>query len=143
MKLYTIHYREEARDSITGLAQDMVLVKDGFSWPAFLFPTVWFLAKKMWIVFAIYLAIQGLVLSAVYYWSLPTEITTIAKITSNLILGFEGNDLYRWSLRRARYREHGTIAARDELAAEHRFFAAITKGRAFNRRAGEAEYAES
>jgi hypothetical protein len=142
MNLYTVHYRHEAENSLTGMAQDVVLVKDGFNWSALFFPTVWFLAKKMWVVFAIYLAIQAVILAVVYWAELPSEVITITKITGNLILGFEANNLYRWSLERARYKERETIAARDIVAAEHRFFSQLTKGRVFARRAGEANFAE-
>lgn len=143
MNLYTVHYPQEAEGSLTGLAQDVVLVKDGFNWSALFLPTVWFLAKKMWLVFAIYLVIQAALITIVFWGNLPTEVLTITKITGNLILGFEGNNLYRWSLDRARYREHETIAARDIVAAEHRFFSRVTEGRIFNRRAGEANFAEA
>ncbi len=140
MKLYTIHSRQEDLGSLTGLANDVVLVNDGFSWSALFLPTVWFLAKKMWIVFAIYLALQAIVLSAVYYFSWPMALFSTIKFAGNIILGFEGNELYRWSLERQRYHEQGTIAARDLVSAEHRFFSYITSGRAHNRRAGEANY---
>ncbi len=142
MNLYTIHYRQESENSLTGLAQDTVLVKDGFNWSALFLPSVWFLSKKMWLVFGIYLVIQGALLVIVFWGELPTEVLTITKITGNLILGFEANNLQRWSLDRARLKERGTIAARDIIAAEHRFFSHATSGRMFNRRAGEAQFAE-
>lgn len=142
MKLYTVHYRHESENSLTGMAEDVVMVNDGFNWSALFLPTVWFLAKKMWIVFAIYLAIQAVILAIVYWANLPTEVITITKITGNLILGFESNNLHRWSLARARFKERGTIAARDIVAAEHRFFSQLTDGRVFSRRAGEANFAE-
>jgi len=143
MNLYTVHYRHEDENSLTGLAQDVVLVKDGFNWSALFLPSIWFLAKKMWLVFAIYLLIQAALIAIVFLGDMPTEVLTITKITGNLILGFEGNNLYRWSLERARYKERETIAARDVVAAEHRFFSHLTKGRFFNRRSGEANFAES
>lgn len=142
MNLYTVHYPQTAENSLTGMAQDVVLVKEGFNWSAFFLPTMWFLAKKMWIVFAIYLAVQAIVVSVVYWAELPTAVLTIIKITGNIILGFEGNNLHRWSLARARFNEHETVAARDIVAAEHRFFSSLTTGRVFNRRAGEADFAE-
>ncbi len=143
MNLYTVHYRQEFENSLTGMAQDVVLVKDGFNWLALFFPTLWFLAKKMWLVFAIYLAIQAFIVALVFGANMPTEILTITKFTGNVILGFEGNTIHRWSLNRSRYRERLTVAARDMIAAEHRFFSSITSGRVFSRRAGEAGFAES
>ena len=143
MNLYTVHYRQEAEASLTGLAQDVVLVKDGFNWSALFLPSVWFLSKKMWFVFGIYLVAQAAVLVIVFWGDLPSDVLTITKITGNLILGFEANNLQRWSLERARYRERETIAARDIVAAEHRFFSQVTDGRLFSRRAGEVHFAET
>ncbi len=143
MNLYTVHYRQESEASLTGLAQDVVLVKDGFNWSALFLPSVWFLSKKMWLVFGIYLVIQAFLLIIVFWGELPSEVLTITKITGNLILGFEANNLQRWSLERARYRERETIAARDIVAAEHRFFSHVTSGRVFSRRSGEVHFAET
>ena len=142
MNLYTVHYRLETENSLTGLAQDVVLVKDGFNWSALFLPSVWFLAKKMWFVFAIYLVIQAILIAIVFLGELPTEVLSITKITGNIILGFEGNNLQRWSLERARYKERETVAARDIIAAEHRFFSHLTSGRVFSRRSGEVHFAE-
>lgn len=143
MNLYTVHYRQESEDSLTGLAQDVVLVKDGFNWSALFLPSVWFLSKKMWLVFATYLVIQAVLLIIVFWVELPSDVLTITKITGNLILGFEANNLQRWSLERSRYRERETVAARDIVAAEHRFFSHLTSGKVFNRRSGEVHFAES
>jgi len=142
MNLYTVHYRHEDENSLTGLAQEVVLVKDGFNWSALFLPSIWFLAKKMWLVFALYLLIQAIIIAIVILGEMPSEILTITKITGNIILGFEGNNLHRWNLERTRYRERETIAARDIVAAEHRFFSHLTKGRFFNRRVGETNFAE-
>lgn len=143
MNLYTVHYRHEAENSLTGLAEDVVMVKDGFNWSALFLPTVWFLSKKMWLVFGVYLAGQALLISVVFWAELPLEVFTIIKITGNIILGFEGNNLQRWSLHRARYKEREIIAARDLVSAERRFFSNLTQDRIFNRRADEAKFAES
>lgn len=143
MNLYTVHYRQESENSLTGLAQDVVLVKDGFNWSAVFLPSVWFLSKKMWLVFAIYLVIQAVLLIIVFWAELPSDVLTITKITGNLILGFEANNLQRWSLERSRYRERETVAARDIVGAEHRFFSNLTDGKVFSRRSGEVHFAES
>ena len=59
MKTYTVHYRPEAGVSMTGLANDAILVKEGFSWPAFFIPFIWLIYQRMWIVFAAFIAIQA------------------------------------------------------------------------------------
>ena len=143
MNLYTVHYRLETENSLSGLARDVVMVKDGFNWSALLFPSVWFLSKKMWLVFGVYLVIQAAILVIVFWGELPSEVLTITKVTGNLILGFEANNLQRWSLDRERFKERETVAARDIVAAEHRFFSQITSGKVFSRRSGEVHFAET
>lgn len=122
MKIYTVHHRQEATGSLTGIADDAVLVKQGFSWPAFLVPLIWLVWKRMWIVLALYLAV-GMGLAAAAYAELVSQgAVTAASLAVNLILGFQGNDLYRWTLERRRYREQAVVAGRDLAAAEHRYF---------------------
>lgn len=122
MNIYTVHHRQEATGSLTGLADDAVLVKQGFSWPAFLVPLFWLVWKRMWIVLALYLAVE-MGLAAVTYTELASQgAVAAASLAVNLILGFQGNDLYRWTLERRRYREQAVVAGRDLAAAEHRYF---------------------
>ena len=134
MKVYTVHHRHESSGSLTGLAEDVILVKDGFSWPAFLVPLLWLLYKRMWIVLAFYLAAESGLAALAYSELLPEAAATVGTFAISLILGLEGNDLYRWSLDRRRYREQAVVVARDFAAAEQRYFTsaaeAIGRGRA-------------
>ena len=75
MNVYTVHYRQEAANSLTGLSEDTILVKDGFSWPALLFPLIWFLMNRMWIPAVIYVAF-GVVMAALAAW---IQLRTSAK----------------------------------------------------------------
>lgn len=123
-RLYTVHYREEARGSLTGLGKDAILVKVGFSWPAFLVPLLWLAYKRMWIVLALFLAVEA-GLAALSFAALASDdVIFILSLAVNVILGLEGNDLYRWSLSRRRYRERAVVAGEDLEAAERQFFAA-------------------
>lgn len=128
MKVYTVHHRQEASGSLTGLAEDAILVKEGFSWPAFLFGPLWLLYKRMWIVFVFYLAVELALGAAAYSGQLPDDATTVLSFAVQILLGLEGNGLYRWTLRRRRYRERGIVAADNLAQAEHRFFAAAARG---------------
>ena len=57
MRIYSVHHRQEASGSLTGLGDDAVLVKEGFSWPAFFIPFIWLIYKRMWIVLVFYVAV--------------------------------------------------------------------------------------
>ncbi len=122
MKTYTVHYRPESGVSMTGLANDAILVKDGFSWPAFFVPFFWLLYNRMWIVFAVYLAIEIILAVIIGAFGLPDGFVFVCSLAISAIFGFQGNDLYRWSLERRRYKQHATVAASSLIDAEHRFF---------------------
>jgi hypothetical protein len=91
----------------------------------------------MWIVLAFYIAATaGLTLlgqSAVA----PESAIFVGSIALNLILGLEGNDLYRWTLARRRYREQSVVVGSDLVTAEQRYFEAMVD--AIGRRRAEAD----
>lgn len=122
MKIYSVHYRQESGASLTGLANDAVLVKEGFSWPAFFVPFLWLIYKQMWIVFAIYMALELALAGIAELAGLPEALPMIGSLTLQAIMGFEGNNFYRWSLERRRYKQRAVVAGGNITQAEHRFF---------------------
>jgi hypothetical protein len=116
MAIYTVHSRADTPD-------DPLFVKDGFSWPGFFFTLIWALAKRLWIVAAIiaaYLIATSIIVNATPqedFWQF------LASLVLGLVLGFEGNDLQRWSLARRGYAEIAVIEAQDLDEAELKFFA--------------------
>ena len=136
MKIYTVHHRQEASGSLTGLGEDVILVKEGFSWPAFFIPLIWLIYKRMWIVLAFYIAVTvGLTVLA-QVALMPESAVFVATFVLNLIFGLEGNDLYRWTLGRRRYREQAVVMGSNLVTAEQRYFEASTE--AIRRRRAES-----
>jgi len=98
---YTVHVRGRGRAD-----RDVVLVKDGFSWPAFFFTLFWalwhHLASEL-------LALDPLTDAAVgLAWS--------------VLIGFEANDARRRALARRDYDAEDVILGQSLAQAEHRFF---------------------
>jgi len=127
MRIYSVHHRQESSGSLTGLGEDVILVKEGFSWPAFFVPLIWLIYKRMWIVLAFYVAVAvGLTVLAELAL-VPESAVFVGNLAINLILGLEGNDLYRWTLARRRYREQAVVMGNSLVTAEQRYFAAIAE----------------
>jgi hypothetical protein len=115
MSVYTVHRRGMSKD-------DVVFVKDGFSWPGFVFTVFWLVYKRMWIVAAIVAAvlIGAPLLGA---WSGSADLVqSLLGLAIGLIIGFEGNDLERWSLARQGYREVDCVEGCDLEEAELKHF---------------------
>jgi hypothetical protein len=125
LKIFTVHHRQEASGSLTGLGEDAILVKEGFSWPAFFVPLIWLIYKRMWIVLAFYIAAAAGLTVLAQAAVAPDSAVFVGNFALNLIVGLEGNDLYRWSLARRRYREQAVVVGRNLVTAEQRYFEAI------------------
>src|SRR5262245_5376340 len=105
MPLWTVHSKVEEPDAIRARAGDVRFVREGFNWPAFLVPLVWLVIKGMWIVLLIALAVEMAIIALGASLKLSDLVVTILGLGINFVMGFAGNDLYRWTLMRAGFRE--------------------------------------
>ena len=116
MAIYSVHSRPGAP------AEDSIFVKEGFAWAAFFFTLLWALWHRMWIVAAVAFSATAAIVAAVSWLAQGDLPVNLASLAVSFILGFEGNDLRRWSLARRGYREIAMAAGRDLDEAELRFF---------------------
>ncbi len=118
MRVYTVHI-----DPLSAAAdRGAVLVKEGFSWPAFLFGFVWALWHRMWWI-AVGLGALEAALGAGLYVLQPAPTLALAiEVGAALIIGSAGNDLRRMSLDRRGCAETAIVAGTDLDAAEQRYF---------------------
>jgi len=118
MRIYTVH--ELAGRPLD--ADGIVFVKEGFCWPAFFFGVLWALAQRLWLVvlgsFALLLAINGVL----QYFGLGPGEAFVCSTAFQLLLGFEANDLRRWTLARKGYTTIGIASGRTLEEAEQHFF---------------------
>ena len=91
------------------------LVREGFSFGAFLFGPLWLFAHRAWVAGAISLALLiGVgVVGGLFGGSIPL----ILLLGYAALLGWSGRDLCRWSLGRRGYEESHVLAGRDSDAA--------------------------
>jgi Protein of unknown function (DUF2628) len=122
LRFYSVHAEPWNPATTPKGADRTIMVKEGFSWPAFLIALPWLLWHRMWIVLVLYLALVLGLGALSEFGQLPDQVTTVVSFVIALILGFEGNGLLRWTLRRRGYEEIGEVAAETPAAAEMRFF---------------------
>ncbi|MFZ1416216.1 MAG: DUF2628 domain-containing protein [Defluviicoccus sp.] len=117
LKVYTIHLRQPVRDA----ERDIVLVREGFSWGAFLVSVLWALWNRLWLV-AIVLMALGLLLPLVAGWvGLGTASGGVLSFALAVLAGLFGNDLKRWTMAGRGYAEVALVAARSPDEAQQRF----------------------
>ncbi len=117
MRLYTVHL-----GPATAEGRDVVLIKEGFSWPAFLFTLAWALVKGRWrtalVIFALQLGLSGVTFAL----GLAPAAETVLTLMLLFLIGAFANDLQRFELARRRYAEVGVVAGPGLDAAALRAF---------------------
>ncbi len=118
MKVFTVHTRRHGLDP----DRDIVVVKEGFCWPAFFFSLVWAIWCRLWLVALAIFIVETLVNVIMAWLNASVTAQTVISLGLALIIGVIGNDLRRWSLDRRGFVQSDIVAASDGDAAEHRFF---------------------
>ncbi|WP_135468509.1 DUF2628 domain-containing protein [Crenalkalicoccus roseus] len=93
-------------------ARPVVLVPEGFSWPAFLFNVLWLLWHRLWLAALGYLAL-AVAIGAL----LPAGADFAAGLALQFLLGAHAHDLRRRALARRGYAEAHVVAAPDRDSA--------------------------
>ncbi len=118
MRVYTIHLRPRS----AAPDRDAVLVKEGFSWPAFFFGPLWALAHGMWLAAIAFFAIEVVADLACQFAGLHPLGATAVGLGVAIAIGMVGNDLHRRTLARRGWRAEGLVAAAGHDAALRRWF---------------------
>ena len=109
MRLYTVHILPGDPDP----GDSIVLVEEGFCWPAFLLSPLWALWHRLWLVAAILLG-AGAIVSAAAYLLGPDPISHgAASLGTAVLIGYFANDLRRWTLDRRGYRLDKVVTGAD------------------------------
>jgi NhaP-type Na+/H+ or K+/H+ antiporter len=122
MRLYTVHIRRnsEAPD------HQAILVREGFSWGAFLFTVLWALWRRMWLGAFLILLGALLIDSLAQLANLDELSETVLFFAYALYIGFAGNDWRRRNLARRGFDEVAVVGARGIDDAERRYFDHMT-----------------
>jgi hypothetical protein len=117
MKLYTVL----ERTTPTGDDPDLVLVKEGFNWPAFLVPLLWLIVRGQWLGLIAYFAASGLIGAIGSLLGLVPAAQLALAVMLALLVGAEANDWRRWRLAARGYELRGVVAGRNMAEAEERW----------------------
>jgi hypothetical protein len=117
MRFYSVYQSPEARGD-----QGLIFIKDGFCWPALVLPVVWPLWRGLWLVAAVVFALLVVVSAAVESGWIAPLTGGVVEIAVALVMGFEGNNLRRWTKSGRGWREVGMVSGRRLAEAERTFF---------------------
>ena len=118
MRIYTVHDRPVP----PGDDPDVVLVKEGFCWPALFVPALWLLFHRHWLGLILYLAVGALLGAAMAAAGLTAALQAVLAGGLNLMVATLANDGRRWALERQGYTFRAVVAGAGLDEAERRLF---------------------
>jgi hypothetical protein len=113
-------------------ADDIILIREGFSWRALIFAPVWALAYGLWLAFALWLAAMIAISLLGFHFGPAVG----WPLTIGFLIWFacEARDFRRAKLNRQDWRLVDVVNARTFKAAERRYFEKLAAEQAINQR---------
>jgi len=115
MRSYTIHHRAGTN------GDDVVVIKEGFSWGAFVFNFLWALWHRLWLASLALLVVMLAIDAAADFLGVNPVLAAVIELAVSLWVGFNANDWRRRVLERRGYALGAVIAAPNADAALRRF----------------------
>ena len=128
MPVYTV-YEPPLRDDLSDAdsIDRFVFVRDGFTFWAFLLAPLWMVWRRLWLVLLLYVVVIVALQAGLWWLGASTSVKFMVGVLVALLIGFEAGSLWRWTLARRQWINHGVVVAEDGEAAERRFFDAWMK----------------
>jgi hypothetical protein len=127
MAVYTVHEPARRNDDALAHTERFAFVRDGFSWPAFLFAPLWMIRHRLWLALVVYLLVGFGLGAATRVLGEGDWVLAISLLVA-LLVGFEASTLRRYGLARRKWTTVGVVVGDDLESAERRFFDAWTGG---------------
>jgi hypothetical protein len=127
MPTFTVHEPPPRKGETASAPERFVFVRDGFYVWAFLLAPLWLLWRRLWLAFAIYLAVNIVLSVGLRLIGAPDLMRYLATLLVALLIGFEASSIWRRKLAWKKWTMLGFVVGEDSEAAEQRFFAEWTK----------------
>jgi Protein of unknown function (DUF2628) len=128
MIVYTVHEPVIPAQTPAERADEVVFVREGFTWWGFLYAPFWLLYNALWLEFAVAVLVAAAVASVLTAFDLKDQAWSIAYVLLMPVAGFEGNSLRRGCLERKGYIYLASVAGGSLDECERRFFDAWLPG---------------
>ena len=122
MNVFTVHEPPNPPADRIERAEKLEFVRDGFTLLAAVIPPLWMALNRLWIALLVYLlavAAVGFALSAA---GVNQPMISLIVFAAHIVIGFEADNIKRWTLERRGWDEVGTVAGRNREECERRFF---------------------
>lgn len=122
MQSYTVHEAPHPAADRIDRAENLVFIKDGFSWSAMFFTPIWLLLQRLWWAFLAYVIVMVALQVAANAMGAEGRWLSLIGLGISILFGFEAGTLRRWALSRRGWQMVGTASGRSLDDCERRFF---------------------
>ncbi|MCP4934971.1 MAG: DUF2628 domain-containing protein [bacterium] len=119
---YTIYEPIEPQKELVARADELIFVKDGFSFWAMTGSVFWMIYHHLWIPLIGFIVAIGLLTGLAHLFGGVPGAGGILFVGLSIALGFLANDIRRAVLERQQYQMIGAIAGHSKIECERRFF---------------------
>lgn len=104
--------------------ENIILVKEGFCWPAFLFTIPWAVWQRLWLVAAGLLGISTITIVVLDWLGADQTVILISYFGIAILFGYHANDFRRNKLEQVGYLERAVVFGTTADAALWRYLTA-------------------
>ena len=122
LTVYTVHEELKPVADRLDRAERLAFLRDGFSFPAALWAPAWLAARRLWLPLALYAAVAGGLGYGLHLAGFGVSEITVLVVAVHTFVGFEAYQLERWAYERRGFTHAGTVAGRNKIECERRFF---------------------
>lgn len=119
---YTVHEPPQPQADRVDRADELVFVKDGFSWLTAVCPPLGLMSKNLWLELLAYVAAIAAVCTLLTWFGVDSNWIALAVLASGIFLGFEISTLERFYLDRQGFKTLGAVTGKNLAECERRFF---------------------
>ena len=125
MAFYVFHLPKEIPARAPQAVESLRVVKDGFSWPALIFPLPWLLLNRLWLGAALFFAIYMLLTYAAKLLGASDGMVMLVMFALALFVGLEAGTLKNYGLRKRGFVPVKGVVAKSQEEAELKFFSSL------------------
>ena len=119
---YTVYEPDYVKKDFVVRADELVFVKDGFSFWAMFFSVFWMIYHHLWLPLIGFVVTFGVLKILAYLFGAPAETGGLLFAGLSIAFGFLANDLRRLVLEKEEYNVVGAVVGTSPVDCERRFF---------------------
>lgn len=118
----SVHERPDHDANLVTRAEELVFLREGFSWLVALLPPIGLVMRGAWLALALYIVLASAIAGGLAALGANPVWSTLAVVGLGIIFGFEASAFERWRMARAGWDEIGVVSGADMDECERRFF---------------------